>query len=180
MPLFVDYHDSEFQGVFDTLQSDGNHRLSLLVEVDQTGKIEVGESDAADHKEGVVEKIFRQPYRSSGPCRRLFNRVVDVHAQGAAVAKVIANESGQKRKGHDHFVDAMPLDQLEYVLNSGLVDHRYHWLGLVRGQRPQTSTLTSGHDDCLHKGLLRVIETTRTSGTRFAKESTEGSRDGRI
>ena len=169
------------RGFADALKRDGDHRLSLLVEGDQTGEIEVGKSVAADHEEGVVEKILGQPYRACGARRRLLHGVVDVHPQSAAVAEMIADEPGQKRQSHDDIVDAMPLDQFEYVLDGGLVDHRNHRLGLVGGQRPQSSTLTSGHHDCLHGGLLRVIETAHTSSTHFAKESEqERGRDGRI
>ncbi len=142
----------------DALEGDGDHRLALLVEGDHAGQVEIGQSVAADDQKGLVEKVLGQADGPGRAGRRLFHRVVDVHAQCAAVAEVVADEPGQEGQGHDDFVDAMPLHQLEDVLDGGLVDHRHHGLGLVGGQGPQTSALTAGHDDCLHEGLLQVTE----------------------
>ncbi len=152
--LVVDDDHSELERVLHALEGDGDHRLALLVEVDHLGEVEVGERVAADDQEGVVEKVLGQPDGAGGARRRLLHRVVDVHAQAAAVAEVVADEPGQEGQGHDHFVDAVPLDQFEDVLDGGLVDDRHHRLGLVGGQRAKSSALTTGHDDCLHGSLL--------------------------
>ena len=122
-------------------------------------------------------RSFAEPDGPGGTGRRLLDRVVDVHAQAAAVPEMVADEPRQEGQGHDHFVDAMPLDQLEDVLDAGLVDDRHHRLGLVGGQRAQTGALTARHDDCLHESLL-VADGRHPDTTRIVAGNS-GGRNGR-
>ena len=153
-PLLVDDHHAELERVLHARERDGDHRFALLVEVDDLGEVEVGEGVAADDQERLVQKVLGQADGPGGAGRRLLHRVVDVHPQAAAVPEVVADEPGQEGQSHHHFVDAVPLHQLEDVLDARLVDDRHHRLGLVGGQRAQPGALTTRHDDCLHESLL--------------------------
>jgi len=160
--LVVDYHHAELQGVGDALQRDGDGGLPLLVEGDHAAEVEVGERIAAYDKERLVQEVLGQADGPGSPRRGLFHRVVDAHAEAAAVAEVVADQPGQESQGHDHFVDTVPLEQLQDVLDGGLVHHRHHRLGLVRREGPQTGALTAGHDYCLHGSLLSDITVRRS------------------
>ena len=99
-------------------------------------------------------RFLAQPDGAGRADRRLLDRVVDVHAEAGAVAEVVADQPGQEGQRHDDVVDAVPLHQLEYVLDAGLVDDGHHGLRLIRGERAKTSALAASHDDCLHRDLL--------------------------
>ncbi len=124
------------------------------MERDDAGQIEVGERVSADDQEGVVQQVLGQTDRTGGAGRCLFHRVVDMHAQLAAVTEMVADEARQEGQGDHDLIDPMSLHQFQDVLDGGFVDHGDHRLGLVGGQRPQPGALTACHDDCLHLGLL--------------------------
>jgi hypothetical protein len=120
------------------------------VEGDDLLQVHVRERVARDDDERVVELRAREPDGAGGAERRLLDRVLDVDAEGLAVAEVAADRLRQERDGDDHVLEAVLAKEVDDVLHARLADDRNHRLRLVRGQRPQPRPLAAGHDDASH------------------------------
>ena len=107
------------------------------VELDDGGQVEIGERVAADDEEGLVAQVrLGQLDAARGAGRRLLHRVLHVHAQGGAVAEVVADGLRQERKGDHRLLDAVALQQLDDVLHARLAAEDTIGLGwlLVSGR----------------------------------------------
>ena len=149
--LLVDDHDAELERVVDRLQRERRERAALAVERDDLAEVEVAEGVARDHDERLVEMLLGVAHRARGAERLLLDGVLDAHAERAAVAEVAADHLRHEGERHDDVIDAVPVHQLDDVLDARLAADRHHRLGLVRGQRPQTRPLASRHHDCAHQ-----------------------------
>src|SRR5665648_282917 len=152
----VDHHDAELERVLDALECDGDHGAALLVKGDDLAEVEVGEGVAADDDEGVVpEMVLGQLDAAGGAGRRLLDGVLHAHAEGGAVAEVVADDLGKEHERDDGLVETVLLEELDDVLHAGLAAERHHRLGLVARERPQAGAFAAGHDDCTHGPHLR-------------------------
>ena len=145
-----------------------HHSAAALVLGDDGGEVEVGQRVAGDDDEALAEQLFGVLDAAGGAQRHLLDGVVDVHAQLAAVAEVVADGLGQEREGDDDVVDAVPLEQLDDVLHARLVGDRHHRLGLVAGERPQARPLSPGHHDGAHGSPAGPVATLAVAGARHA------------
>ena len=149
--LLVGDHDAELERVVDRLQRERRERAALAVERDDLAEIEVAERVARDHDERLGQVLARVLHRAGGAERLLLDRVLDAHAEGAAVPEVAADHLRHERERHHDVVDAVAMHELDDVLDARLAADRHHRLGLVRGQRTQARPLSSGHHDCAHQ-----------------------------
>ena len=124
-PAFVVHHDdAELERVLDVLQDDRDHGAAALVLGHHGREVEVGEGVARDHDETLAEQLFGVLHAARRAQRHLLDRVVDVDAQRAAVAEVVADGLGQEGEGDHDVFDAVALEQLDDVLHARLVGDR--------------------------------------------------------
>ena len=163
-PLVIDHHDAEIQRVLHALECDGDHRAPLLVKGDDVTEIEVGERVAADDDEGVVtETILGELDAAGGPSRRQLDGVVELHADGRAIAEVVTDGFWHEHEGDDRLAETVGGEEFHDVLHARFAAQRDHRLGLVACERPRTGALAACHDDCSH-GLTSVPCSAETMG----------------
>ena len=125
---------------------------ALLVERDHLREVDVGERVARDHDERAVEITRELAHRTAGPERRLLDAVAEAHADGPAVPVAVLDDRCEVLERHERVLDTVPLQQVEDVSETRLIDDGHHRLRPVDRERTQPASLAAGHDDGLHEG----------------------------
>ena len=148
---------------FDPGEAESRHRAALAVGGDEGGEIDVGERiPAEDQKAVVVQEVLGFLHTAGRPQRRVLDCVTEVHAELAAVAKILLDIVGQIVQRDDDLADPVAQEQFEDVLHHGFVHDRDERLGAVKRQGAEAAALASRHDDCFHrKALLGPGQETR-------------------
>ena len=171
LAVLVGDDDPEVERVVDGLEPDRDSRTRFLVLGDQRAQVDVAERVAGDDEEGLVELRAREPDRTCRAERQFLDRVLDVHAEGLAVAEVAPDRLRQEGERDDDVLEPVVAEQLDDVLDARLADDRHHRLGLVRGERSQPRPLAAGHDDGLHDATSRLALTTYCAAAASASPS---------
>ena len=130
LALLVDDRDAEFQRVGHAGQADRDQCALLLVESDQVGEVEVGESVTGDDEEGVVLECFLGVLHAScGTERLLLVGVGELHSELFAVAEVVLDERCEELHGDNGLAEPMALEQPQHMLHDRPVHHRQERLG---------------------------------------------------
>lgn len=88
LALFVDDGDAEFKRVGNASQADRDERALFLVEIDEVGEVEIGQSVTGDHNESVVLECFLCVLHAAG-CAEwlLLIGIGELHSELFAVPK---------------------------------------------------------------------------------------------
>ena len=168
--------DAELERVLDSDQTDGRHRLLLVVELDQLGQVEVGEHVAGDDQEPLGQLVHRVANRAGGAEWGVLGGVDHADPELGAVAEPVADVVRLEGDGDDDVVEAVLLQQVDDVFHHRPVRQRHHRLGDIRGEGAQAGPLAAGHDHGLHGGdpsaarrRLDPAPTPRSRGARTGR-----------
>ena len=150
MSVGIGDDDAIFERIVDARQSDGRVGVMVTVILDGLREVDICDDIGGDDKKGILQECACQSHGSRSSEILLADDVLDVHAEGTAIAEIAADGIRLMIENDNEVVESVFLQKPYDVLHHGSVGKRYHRLGGVDGQRPQPRTKSTGKNDCFH------------------------------
>src|SRR6185436_4917266 len=137
--------------VVDRREDDRGARLPLAMQADDAGEVDLRQHVAVEDDDRFGQLVARVLDRAGRPERHGLDHVTDRDAEFRAVAEDLLDAPRLVIEAEDDFVDLRDLlQEIDLVVEERPVEDRNDRLRGVNRQRPESGSLSSGQEDCLH------------------------------